>query len=524
MTLERNSPPIQSHTAGDRTPLSALPLSSCGNVSHFGGSLQGEGLPTNYVAHIASLSSKTARTFAMRTLLLFIERPGFEHDVVDVSFVVAGKVFQELPERVLGTYRMVQLKPSIALPMSFVVPKRLNEPSQISNRETGGDEPNDVTLLLKLFVTDPLLAAIDPMTRLFTSPPREHLSIPATVAQGSDHRQQRASYLATSDPLEQAVNELVKVLEHVVVPVRREQLPDQPLPADEAAVGLDGFANVPVVHLVTRGELRRFFVASHCSHSKAAMRIVEALAWRGRTFPIDKRMCRIELQNAQFFQQGCDKRGNPVFYFRSMLLGPWRKDENAAIAAVLCRLEKAIEVLDDEDTDVRFSLVVSLGKPHMNKKKRKREEKGSSSVGKDDIDSNGGTAEDGDASDCLSENSPGEQTSPPAFSNPRVEPDEAWSLHSSKRLVRTLVNMLLDYYPERLHRAYVVVAHGNTAYTRTAVGGLMKLSKYVRSSRTRDKVKFLIRYSDLRDYIDRDELITFCGGNASVHPAAFECE
>ena len=112
--------------------------------------------------------------------------------------------------------------------------------------------------------------------------------------------------------------------------------------------------------LITRGEVRRHYVASGCNMKKAAIRIVETAAWRGQTFPIDQRICRIELQSGQFFQQGSDFAGRPVFYFRNMGLGPWRKDCNASVAAVLHRLEgktKRSPSVSQEVTRVYFSIL-----------------------------------------------------------------------------------------------------------------------------------------------------------------------
>jgi hypothetical protein len=55
-----DSPPSQSSTAGERTALPAIQLSSCGDMYHFGGSLQAlkPYLPKNYVSHLLHMDSR----------------------------------------------------------------------------------------------------------------------------------------------------------------------------------------------------------------------------------------------------------------------------------------------------------------------------------------------------------------------------------------------------------------------------------------------------------------------------------
>jgi hypothetical protein len=103
-----------------------------------------------------------------------------------------------------------------------------------------------------------------------------------------------------------------------------------------------------------------------------------------------------------------------------------------------------------------------------------------------------------------------------------VDYQEHYHVHSNKELIRGLIKILLDHYPERLHKAYVVVGHGNTAYTRTAVGASLRIAKYMKPARTREKVKFLVRYSELLRFIDAEQLPTIAGGKSPVTSKAFE--
>jgi hypothetical protein len=111
----------------------------------------------------------------------------------------------------------------------------------------------------------------------------------------------------------------------------------------------------------------------------------------------------------------------------------------------------------------------------------------------------------------------------PRGNNPRIDSEEHWHAHTNEAVVKRLLKIALSHYPERLHKALVVVGHGNTKYTRTAIGGAFTLSKLVDSPRTREKVKFLARYSDLQQYVSRQELVTIVGGTAHVQASAFQC-
>ncbi|GKY93794.1 hypothetical protein MPSEU_000346600 [Mayamaea pseudoterrestris] len=267
--MTNESSPIQTHSAGDRTPLPALRISSCGDVSHFGGSLQRDGLPGNYVSHVATLSSKKTLTFAMRTLLLFIEKPGFEHDVLDVSYVLASATDEESPERVLSSYRMVQMKTSTALPGHFVTPTQLDNHNLYSpSDQDNTDEPSDTTKFLKLFITDPFLATIDPMMRFIKSPTKERMPTQANYSSPLQFIKDIAfSFIESNDPLEQAVNEMVNGRNACAGPI--------PLAAaavtfaDKATAAPDGFLSVPIVRMVTRDDIRRSSLSSRCSHTKS---------------------------------------------------------------------------------------------------------------------------------------------------------------------------------------------------------------------------------------------------------------
>ena len=287
---------------------------------------------------------------------------------------------------------------------------------------------------------------------------------------------------------------------------------------------------------MSRFDISRFLVASSCNPKEALSRIVESALWRGTNLPIDVRTCRIELQAGQFFHQGFDLDGNPVFYFRNMCLGPWRKDEDALIAAVLHRLESTLERMVSKNPLVQCTLIVLCGKPHSRAINRDVDESnknstdGQSTIASTAMSTLTGTVEANEGSVdqnnddmdddnvLLADNENNEQRS-----NPRMFFDEQWNIHTSKSVIERLVNLLMTHYPERLARALVVVGHGNKKYALTAIGGVFFLTGMVPSTKTRDKVRFLTRYRDLQSYVHRAQLVTLVGGTQVVDTGHYEC-
>jgi hypothetical protein len=261
----------------------------------------------------------------------------------------------------------------------------------------------------------------------------------------------------------------------------------------------------------------------------AAIRIVESAAWRGVTFPVDIRVCRIELQSGQFFQYGRDKEGNPVFYFRNMCMGPWRKDVNAVIFAILHRLEASMKRLALQKPDVRCTLVVLMGSPVS---EMVSENYNQGRVSKDDesIQSEStSTTRNSQRSRKSAKmkkkqvNALGsDQSSLNPFSigaNPRIDySGEDYQVHTNFALVQRLNEVLSRHYPERLAKALIVPSSG---WIKTL--GTFGLRAYVSAPKTRSRVFMLGSSHDLRKYVEEDELVTFVGGRAFVPPEAFIC-
>jgi hypothetical protein len=105
---------------------------------------------------------------------------------------------------------------------------------------------------------------------------------------------------------------------------------------------------------------------------------------------------------------------------------------------------------------------------------------------------------------------------PPSLkhANPRLLPGEDYYPHANTKVIAKLIDTLLKHYPERLHRAIIVPGKGGPVQ--------IMWNKYIPSSRTRAKVTHLHRVEELTTFISANEMVTLVGGNAVVHPNAFE--
>eukprot|EP00978_Attheya_sp_CCMP212_P005119 scaffold11316_cov60-Attheya_sp.AAC.2 len=360
-------------------------------------------------------------------------------------------------------------------------------------------------------------------------------------------------------PYSAGVDALLEILESITVPVRKEQLDDETVRVRTAmgcidevvtnnitdspvgngndtfdAASLQRFqkeemVNVSVLRNLNRSDLERFYVASDSNLKTAAIRIVESAAWRGVTFPVDIRVCRIELQSGQFFQYGRDKEGNPVFYFRNMCMGPWRKDVNAVVFAILHRLEASMKRLALQKPDVRCTLVVLMGSP-VSEMVSENYNQGRISKDDESVQSEStSTTRNSQRSRKSAKmkkkqvNALGsDQSLLNPFSigaNPRIDySGEDYQVHTNFALVQRLNEVLSRHYPERLAKALIVPSSG---WIKTL--GTFGLRAYVSAPKTRSRVFMLGSSHDLKKYVEEDELVTIVGGRAFVPPEAFIC-
>jgi len=489
------------------------------------------------------VDSMTWNTAIGRLIIALIALGKLKREIVDLSIKIRCDEEDELPERVMCCARLVQVDfPSCALPAHVAGYTADHDSNTIvlPPAENEAKPPNTFKIITKCLLVDPCIATTQTVVKAFRSSNDvvvNETDARRTALPQSSRSLAKPSIIATGDPFEKAVNKLIEILEDVRVPMRVaesaasntlssrriDQTPAVPwacsISADKALQARNDLQQVSILRVVSRNDLRRYFVSSNCSLKKATVRVVESAAWRGLTFPVELKACRIELQTGQFFQQGKDHGGRPVFYFRNMCRGPWRGEEDAAIAAVVHRLEQGLAKFAKEDPDVRCTLIVLLGKPKRRKRKSKKVKENASEAA-----SSGGTDDGAESSDDETVNV---RSADPMFhsDNPRVSLDEQWHAHTNDRLVRRLVQLVMLHYPERLYRALVVKGEGGGDHTpRTAIGGLLTLANLVDSSNTRRKVKYLRRRRDLQKYVDKEELIQYAGGEAEISPSSFEIQ
>lgn len=528
----------------DRTPFPMLPMDRFGETHHFGGALQTDRKqPQNYCSVTINMDSEKASLNPLTRLFMNLIEKGFmSKNVYDITYVLAANDQDELPERALSTVRFARVAANdIGLPSIFVYGS-----SRCDFRRESTWNANNFKSALTNFscVGDRLRVLADFSDEESDEEIQHNSSTGDSVHETTESERQRkrqraekllesrkAQSISTVDPMEIAVNELINILVDVKIPVRRDQLPMYHFAAAvprslleahstaEGTLHTKELLSMSLLLLVSRNDIQRHYIASGCHLKKAAIRIVETAAWRGQTFPIDKRMCRIELQSGQFFQQGTDLCGRPVFYFRNTGLGPWRKDNDASVAAVLDRLEGALWECSQYDDSSTCTLVVIMGKPY-----REYFKKGALS---DEAPSGGDAEEEPDEMDAsnsvmsasfkeCNENSPDGRR----MANPRVNPDEVWQLHTSKKLLRQMITLISAHYPERLHQVLVVLKPSQTVSLRKFMGS-WRLSNLVESPVTRSKVKFLNTFQELQGYISKQELVAIAGGERPVNPEVF---
>jgi len=528
------STPTSAMGPSDRIPFPVIPVCRFGETRHFGGSLQkGNDLPQNYTSHTVHVDGTNGRYSIFSKLLLrMLEQGVASKNVVDVTYVLAAQEQDELPERALATFRSVRVEvQDIALPSVYVYGShrpaqrmRSTQDANFFHYTTEISSMKNLTASRNSGNNDAFLSESIQVVRPSSAPALTGRRGQMDTSVLSSFR---ASIVPTNDPIEISVNKLIEILEDVNVPVRRDQLSQYEFSlavpsswttfrsTNNGNVHNKDLINVSLLLLVTRGEIRRHFIASRCRLKKAAVRIVETAAWRGQTFPIDCRVCRIELQSGQFFQQGEDLEGRPVFYVRFLGLGPWRGNTEASVAALLHRFEGALHEFSKRQDGIQCTVVVLMGKPFKEYVKL-------------NLGGNASTEEgDADGDDKSTESQMSTSVKSGVFSegdvciaNPRVNPAEFWQPHTTEKLVRQVIDLLSAHYPERLYQALVVMKPAHVVFV-SRVLGQFRVANFVDSPITRSKVKIVSKFSDLRKYVSKHELVTIVGGEKPIDPGVF---
>ncbi len=112
-------------------------------------------------------------------------------------------------------------------------------------------------------------------------------------------------------------------------------------------------AKLPEGHGLSASDVRRFLIARNCivdGPNGAAKMVIDALAWRKATLPIELTPAvKAELRKAKFFSTGRDVLGNPLVMVRSCKFDPKERDLETAHMAAVVTLEEAIAKLPEGD-------------------------------------------------------------------------------------------------------------------------------------------------------------------------------
>jgi len=112
--------------------------------------------------------------------------------------------------------------------------------------------------------------------------------------------------------------------------------------------------------------------------------------------------------------------------------------------------------------------------------------------------------------------------------NPRISPDEKWTCHTNKDMMRRLFEILMTYYPSRLCKIFVVKGRGKNHYYRDQIQGRMMLRKLLSEidkenyEQIMTKTRFVTKTSELTQNVALKDLPSFVGGIAPIHPSAYE--
>ncbi len=487
-------------------------------------------MPNNYIG-VTKCTASYYESFLGKIVLDHMQRSFFD-STVDLTFVIEGERNDELPERALSSLRIVHVNPNkVSIdPRPYLA---ISKESLVMNLK--GRSTSFSTIVLHDAVQYsfdsvrsivhsglPLLSPVKKkQQRLNESSLRMISEDEDDMIEDSDtiHLVQKEGKI---DPLERGIDLVIDILRLATVPCRQET----------KETGLVIMKRVPVLKIFNRSDIERYLVDCDYDLRIASERLVKTASWRGETFPIDKRRCRIELQNGQFFQQGFDKSNNPVFYFRNLCRGPWRADAKATILATLCRLDKSLIELCKTDPRTKLTLVVLMGHAkHGARKKMKRGSKGESDSSNSGNDGDFDVDDQSDSERGSPENLfeiPCEEEIKVNTGNPRISPDEKWTCHTEKELLQNLFETMITHYPGRLARILVVKGRGRNHYYRDQVHAKIVLRKLLsgidkeKYQEVLRKIQFVHKTSGLTQHIALKNLPTFVGGIAPICDSAYE--
>ena len=512
LTRKGRESPLGLEARRDRVPFPAIRLASYGETLHFGGAVRGNNeLPKNYIGITTAFKPRATPNMISRILFCYLEGQLSER-VLDFTLVLEGENEDELPERALCTARLVRLDthavakdPAMYDFVSQYLPSRDTDQSQSS------------TVWPRRLVNE--FASVLQLS--FLTPKKKESAPSVEVSVMACHERPKgcmepATMALLDYSMREAIEDVWDCLEGIKVPLRlNERRGCLETHSSQCDFGLpQNMVMAPVTSTLTWHDVQRFIISSEYNLQEAAVRIVQTAAWRGRTFPTDTRMCRIELHSGQVFHRGCDVFGHPVIYFRTVCRGPWRKCVDATLAAALHRFESALSELCMVNQETKCTLVVVLGRPGDFSTGSDQEGSTSFSTIEDEDNptvDNGGSEDGLFAVDAVNHL---------PVTNPRVSTEEPWHLHCTSELLEQFISLLFTHYPERLSRVLLVKGQRDSFY-RTQVAAARAMKRITSTRKDRSKISFIPKLSRLKGLIDESELSTAALGKAPIPAWAF---
>ncbi|CAJ1957885.1 unnamed protein product [Cylindrotheca closterium] len=483
----------------DRSPLPSLRLSDYTETHHFGGALQqNPDLPKNYVSMTAKVDNRFLPS-SISSLLFQIVDERLNARAMDFTVVLEGDHDDELPERALCSMRIVHLS-------SETVGKTLS-PKDVAEIRLAKPDSDIIEPSLKRWARHSLHNAM-----LMFSPSGDKKKKRSGL-NGASSKSRSIDRLRIEDcdnPLDLAANDVVDILLDLDIPIQNGKRNTTAQWTSRSDV-----STVSVLSYFDRHDIHRFLRSTEMDVRDTALRLIDTASWRGKTFPIDKRSCRIELQSGQIFEQGLDVRGNPVVYFRNLCLGPWRGDVDATVTAMIHRMDETLSAVHDKNPSAKITLVILMGRPV----EASEYDDSSSESSDDDVDESGGN--ENPSQESADEVHPTEVTVGDV--NPRVAANETFQLHTSKQVYQKFFSLFAAHYPGRLGVAVMVPGKGKNYYYSTTLRRKTILKKLVPPKALRMKFQFVDTFAELTQFVPRDELVSIVGGPVPIKASAFGC-
>jgi hypothetical protein len=410
-------------------------MSNVTKLNHFGGSLRENDSPSNYIALNAHLTKTTLISFLLQHITI---------GTCSVDYAVAvNPGGDDARARVLSVIRMANVDTQHIVIPSTYMPRLESERVE-----------DDTSLSVDGEILPASTSFWGKVLRVGKPTKKPSLA-------GASSKKQDELY---SDE----IDIIYEILDGVCVPARE-----------------GGYIGKKLVRLnLTRADIERFIIACECDINAAVARIIKSQTWRFSTFPIDQRLCRVELESGQFFQRGYDKWNNPIFVFRNSLPTHWAGDVKSTMLMILHRLET---FFNSKSGLVKVTVIILTGcsstELDCSNKVSSGKKKATAPSQSDDVTS----ADDGSEIDNDAQ-------------TPEIDPTTTkYHIHSNFQLVQQLYELLSYHYPERLNKALVVPSK---AFSKR------RISSFALSPITRTRVVVLNAQADLKKYVPESELKT----------------